>query len=190
VPARGEQERAQARHLRDDLPRHISDRYRCRARVLCDGSRDRDGILSDPFPLKRGDLARALAGENEKLHDGAVRVADLLCPLPNLRKLTIGQHAVAWFLRRLPDPDARRRFEIPGDAPVEECADVFEGVRALAWSFDRVERFGDLVVCDLVDRLRPVEMPREVSLELVCGARAEVGDVLLLELLESDGEGW
>ena len=52
-------------------------------------------------------------------------------------------------------PDARRGFEIAGDAPIEKRADVFEGVGAFARSFDGVEGFHDVSVRYLVERLCP-----------------------------------
>src|SRR5208282_4151093 len=90
--------------------------------------------------------------------------------------------------RRLLDPDARRGFEIAGDAPVKKRTNVFEGVSAFARRFDSIERGHDVAVRYLVERLCPREVPGKYALDLVCGYGAQVGEVLFQKLAESFGK--
>jgi hypothetical protein len=59
--------------------------------------------------------------------------------------------------------------EVTWDAPIEEGADVFQRVRGLGLRLDAVDHGQDVTVRDLVDRLRPREMPMQRSADLVLG---------------------
>ena len=121
-----------------------------------------NGLLGRPLPAQPRDFPEPLSREDKKQNDRSIRIPDLPRPIPDLAQLIVGQDPVARLLSGSPDADAGGEFQIPWNAPIEECANVFEGMRSLTRGFDTIQYGQYVLVGDAIKWLRPLEVPREV----------------------------
>jgi hypothetical protein len=91
----------------NDLAGHHAERDSRSTRILRDFARERNRSLSYPLPTQPCDFPEPLSGEDKKLDNRSIRIADFPRPIPHLEQFIVSQDAVARLLGGFLDANAR-----------------------------------------------------------------------------------